>query len=85
LRAEGFFFLIFFSVNFLVIKALDPDWIRIRIGIPPKMLDPDPDEMNADPNPDRGEKKNIMRTTGNAHARGFSLSSSSCACAAFRY
>jgi hypothetical protein len=36
---------IFFQ--FLVIKALDPDWIRI--GIQPKMLDPDPDEMNADP------------------------------------
>jgi hypothetical protein len=49
-------------------KALDPDWIRIRIGsgpvldldlywiririgIQPKMLDPDPDEMNADPQP----------------------------------
>jgi hypothetical protein len=34
---------------------LDPDpyWIRIRIGIQPKMLDldPDPDEMNADPQP----------------------------------
>jgi hypothetical protein len=35
----------------LVIKALDPDWIRIRIGIQPKMLDPDPDEMYADPQP----------------------------------
>jgi hypothetical protein len=37
----------------LVIKALDPDWIRIRIDIQPKMLDPDldPDEMNADPQP----------------------------------
>ncbi len=35
----------------MVIKALDPDWIRIRIGIHPKMLDPDPDEMNADPQP----------------------------------
>ncbi len=37
----------------MVIKALDPDpyWIRIRIGIQPKMLDPDPDEMNADPQP----------------------------------
>jgi hypothetical protein len=37
----------------LVIKALDPDWIQIRIGIQPKMLapDPDPDEMNADPQP----------------------------------
>ncbi len=47
---------IFFSVviffQFLVIKALNPDWIRIRIGIQPKMLDPDPDEMNADPQPD---------------------------------
>ncbi len=30
-------------------KALDPDWIRI--GIQPKMLDPDPDEINADPQP----------------------------------
>ncbi len=30
---------------------MDPDWIRIRIGIQPKMLDPDPDEMNADPQP----------------------------------
>jgi hypothetical protein len=29
----------------------DPDWIRIRIGIQPKRLDPDPDEMNADPQP----------------------------------
>jgi len=35
----------------LVIKALDPDWIRIRIGVHPKMLDPDPDELNADPQP----------------------------------
>jgi hypothetical protein len=33
----------------LVVKALDPDWIPIRIGIQPKMLDPD--EMNADPQP----------------------------------
>jgi hypothetical protein len=35
--------------QFLVIKALDPDWIRI--GIQPKMLNPDSDEMNADPQP----------------------------------
>jgi hypothetical protein len=35
----------------LVIKALDPDWIRIRIGIQPKMLELDPDKMNADPKP----------------------------------
>ncbi len=40
-----------FPPQFLVIKALDPDWIRIRIDIQPKMLDPDPDEMNADPQP----------------------------------
>ncbi len=46
---------IFFSAviffRFLVIKALDPDWIWIRIGVQHKMLDPDPDEMNADPQP----------------------------------
>jgi hypothetical protein len=29
-------------------EALDPDPFWIRIGIQPKMLDPDPDEMNAD-------------------------------------
>jgi hypothetical protein len=42
-----------FFLQFLVIKALDPDWIRIRIGVQPRMLDPDPDpdEMNADPQP----------------------------------
>jgi hypothetical protein len=34
-----------------MIKALDPDWIRIRIGVHPKMSDPDPDEINADPQP----------------------------------
>jgi hypothetical protein len=35
----------------LVIKALDP--YEIRIGVHPKMLDPDPDpdEMNTDPQP----------------------------------
>jgi hypothetical protein len=40
-----------FFLPILVIKAMDPDWIRI--GIQPKMLDPDadPDEMNADPQP----------------------------------
>ena len=26
----------------------DPYWIQIQIGIQPKMLDPDPDEMNAE-------------------------------------
>jgi hypothetical protein len=30
-----------------VTKTLDPDWIRI--GIRPKMLDPDLDQMNTDP------------------------------------
>jgi hypothetical protein len=41
--------------QFLVIKALDPDWIRVRIGVHPKMLDPDPDleKMNTDPQPCR--------------------------------
>ncbi len=33
----------------MVIKALDPYWIRI--GIQPKMMDPDPDDMNAYPQP----------------------------------
>ncbi len=45
-----------FSCNFfqfLVIKALDPDWIRIRNGLQPQTLDPDPDpeKMNTDPQP----------------------------------
>jgi hypothetical protein len=35
----------------LFIETLDPDWIWIRIGIQPKMLDPD--QMNADPKTDR--------------------------------
>jgi len=38
----------------LVLKAMYPDWIRI--GIQPKMFEPesDPDEMNADPQPQPG-------------------------------
>ena len=28
----------------MVIKALDPDWIRIRIGLQPQTLDPDPEK-----------------------------------------
>ncbi len=35
----------FFS--FVVIKTLDPDWIRI--GIQPKMQDPEPYQMETDP------------------------------------
>jgi hypothetical protein len=39
--------MIFFSavtfLQFLLIKILDPDWIRNRMGIQPKMLDPDQD------------------------------------------
>jgi hypothetical protein len=46
LRAEGFFFICFYFL-FLVIKTLDTDWVRI--GIQPKVLDPD--QMNADPQP----------------------------------
>ncbi len=33
----------------MAIKALDPDWIQI--GIQPKMLDPDPYQINANPQP----------------------------------
>jgi hypothetical protein len=42
--AENFF-------QFLLIKTLDPDWIRI--GIQPKIMDPDADpyQMNTDPKP----------------------------------
>jgi hypothetical protein len=52
LKKFNFFSAVIFF-QFLVIKALDPVWIRIRIriGIQPKMLDPDPDELNADPQP----------------------------------
>jgi hypothetical protein len=36
--------------HFLVIKkTLDLDWIRNRIGIQPKMADPNPYQMNTDP------------------------------------
>ncbi len=35
--------------NFLSLKPLDPKWIRI--GIQPKMLDPDPSQLNTDPQP----------------------------------
>ncbi len=38
---------IFFQ--FLVIKALDPYWIRI--GLQHQTLDPDPEKMNTDPQP----------------------------------
>jgi hypothetical protein len=47
---NNFFPAVIFSILFL-----DPNWIRIRIGIQSKMLerdqDPDPDEMNAEPQP----------------------------------
>ncbi len=48
-KKKKFSAVIFFQ--FLVIKALDQDWIWIltRIVVHPKMLDPDPDEMNTDP------------------------------------
>jgi hypothetical protein len=35
----------FFSI--LVIETLDPNWLRIRIGIQPKTMHPD--SMNLDP------------------------------------
>jgi hypothetical protein len=48
--------IVIFSGNFFSIfgnQSPGTDWIRIRIGIQPKMLDPDldPDDMNADPQP----------------------------------
>jgi hypothetical protein len=46
-KVNFFFSCKFFSI--LVIKALDPDWIRIRIGLQPQPLDPDPKKMNTDP------------------------------------
>jgi hypothetical protein len=54
LRAEGFFYnlnILYWGLGigklqFLVIKALDPYWIRIRIriGLQPQTLDPDPEK-----------------------------------------
>jgi hypothetical protein len=46
---QKFFFQAVNLFQFLVIKTLDPDWIRIDIQ--PKMLDPDPYQMNTDPQP----------------------------------
>ncbi len=62
LRAEGFFGNLDIryrglgiGFQFLVIQALDPDWIQIRIwiriGLQPQTLDPDPEKMNNDPKP----------------------------------
>jgi hypothetical protein len=45
-KCNFFFFSSKFFFKFLVIKTLDPDWIRIRIGSQPKMLDPDPSQLN---------------------------------------
>jgi hypothetical protein len=55
----------FFSCNFFsifVIKALDPDWIRIRIGLQPQPLDPDPDpeKMNTDPKNLKKKKSQLL-------------------------
>ncbi len=46
-----YFFSAVIFVQFLVIKALDLDWIRIHIGLQPQTLDPDPEKMNTDPKP----------------------------------
>jgi hypothetical protein len=50
-KTKKFSAVIFFQ--FLVIKALDPYWIRIRIriGLQHHTLDPDPEKMNTDPQP----------------------------------
>jgi hypothetical protein len=42
------FFSCNFFLQFLVIKALDPDWIRIRIGLQAQPLDPG-DSVSTDP------------------------------------
>ncbi len=49
---------IFSEVIFFNYWSLKP-WIRIRICIQPKVLDPDLDEMNADPQPCAETKKHI--------------------------
>ncbi len=41
----------------------DPDWIRIRIGNQPKMLDPDPYQINTDPKPWFLEGSALERST----------------------
>jgi hypothetical protein len=50
-KFKFFFSAVFFQ--FLVVKALDPDWIRIRIririGLQSQPLDPDPEKINTDP------------------------------------
>ncbi len=51
MRAEGFYCNLDVLYRGLGIGKPDPYWIQIRISIQPKMLDPDPDEMNADPQP----------------------------------
>jgi hypothetical protein len=66
--------IIFFSavifLQFLVIKALDPDWIRIcirigiRIGLEPQPLDPDPEKINTDPKRWLGEVRPCCRIIG---------------------
>ncbi len=49
IRSVDPYHLLFFQFLVIVIKTLDPDWIhiRIRIGIHPKMLDPE--KINTDP------------------------------------
>jgi hypothetical protein len=54
------FFYFFSAVIFFNFRSLKP-WIRI--GIQPKMLDPDPDEMNADPQPWLKEQRRGKRRT----------------------
>ncbi len=42
IKTKNFFLSAVLFFKILVIKALDPDWIRIRIGLQPQPLDPDP-------------------------------------------
>jgi hypothetical protein len=53
----------------LVFKALDPDWIRIRIGLQPQTLDPDPGKMNTDPQPWIQQKVKTKTTYSNMDGR----------------
>ncbi len=53
--------------QFLVIKGLDPDRIRIRIGLQPQTLDPDPEKMNTDPKPCIQVRKHLFPCSINTH------------------
>jgi hypothetical protein len=52
IRIKEFKYLNFkYTKKLFLSRVADPDPYWIRIGIQHKMLDPDPDEMNSDPQP----------------------------------